>query len=47
MPQPEAYIGGAATLFDDKGALVDESTRKFMQKFLAAFALWIERNAPR
>ena len=47
MPQPEAYIGNAATLFDDKGALVDESTREFMQKFLQAFAQWIERNATR
>ena len=47
MPQPEAYIGNAAKLFDDKGVLADESTRAFMQKFLAAFAQWIERNAPR
>ena len=47
MQQPEAYIGNAAALFDDKGALTDESTRKFMGKFLAAFAKWIERNAPR
>ncbi len=45
MPQPEAYVGDAAKLFDDKGALVDESTRAFMQKFLAAFAQWIERFA--
>jgi chromate reductase len=47
MAQPEAYIGGAAALFDDKSALVNDSTREFMQKFLAAFAQWIERNAPR
>ena len=47
MAQPEAYIGNAAALFDDKGALTNESTREFMQKFLAAFAQWIERNAPR
>ena len=47
MPQPEAYIGKAATLFDDNGALVDTPTREFMQKFLQAFAQWIERNAPR
>jgi chromate reductase, NAD(P)H dehydrogenase (quinone) len=46
MPQPEAYVGNAASLFDDKGALIDESTARFMQKFLASFALWIERNAP-
>ena len=47
MPQPEAYVGNAAKLFDDKGMLVDESTREFMQKFLAAFAKWIERFASR
>jgi chromate reductase len=47
MQQPEAYIGKAATLFDDNGALVDNSTREFLQKFLQAFAQWVERNAPR
>jgi chromate reductase len=45
MQQPEAYIGNAASLFDDKGAIVNESTREFMQKFLQAFARWIDRNA--
>jgi chromate reductase len=47
MPQPEAYVGSAGTLFDDKGALVNESTRAFLGKFLDAFAKWIERNAQR
>ena len=47
MPQPEAYIGNAKALFDDKGALVDDSTRAFLQKFLQAFASWIARNAKR
>jgi chromate reductase, NAD(P)H dehydrogenase (quinone) len=42
----EAYIGNAAKLFDDKGALIDDSTRQFMQNFLQRFADWIERNAP-
>ena len=45
LQQPEAYIGGAAKLFDEKGALVSDSTREFLQKFLQAFAQWIERNA--
>ncbi len=44
MPQPEAYLGGAAKLFDASGALVDATTRDFLQKFLTAFAQWIERN---
>ena len=47
LQQPEAYVGGGAGLFDDKGALVNDATRGHMQKFLAAFAQWIERNAPR
>ena len=46
LQQPEAYIGGAAQLFNDKGELTNESTREFMGKFLHAFAQWIERNAP-
>jgi chromate reductase len=45
MPQPEAYIGGVAAMFDDKGTLTNDTTREFLQKFLAAFAQWIERNA--
>jgi chromate reductase, NAD(P)H dehydrogenase (quinone) len=44
MPQPEAYIGGAAKIFDAGGALTGDSVRTFMQKFLTAFAQWIERN---
>jgi chromate reductase len=45
MAQPEAYIGGAGDLFDDAGALKKPETREFIEKFLAAFAAWIERNA--
>ena len=45
MQQPEAYIGNAASLFDEQGAIVNGSTREFMQKFLQAFARWIDRNA--
>jgi chromate reductase len=45
LQQPEAYIGGAAKLFDDSGMLVNDTTREFLQKFLQAFAQWIERNA--
>ena len=44
MQQPEAYIGNAKALFDDKGALINDSTRDFLRKFLQAFARWIERN---
>jgi len=44
MPQPEAYIGGAANLFGADGAITNDSTREFVTKFLAAFAQWIARN---
>ena len=44
MPQPEAYIGNAATLFDADGKLTNDSTRDFVTKFLTAFAHWIGRN---
>jgi chromate reductase len=45
MQQPEAYIGNAANLFDDKGNIANDSTRDFMQKFLQSFSQWIERNS--
>lgn len=45
LQQPEAYIGGAASLFDDAGDIAKEDTRKFLTKFLTAFGAWIEANA--
>jgi chromate reductase len=45
LQQPEAYIGGAAELFDAQGNVAKDSTREFLHKFLAAFAAWIDRNA--
>ena len=48
MPSPEAYIGGAAKLFDEQGTLTSESTREFITKFMRSFADWVERiRAPR
>src|SRR5262249_3810248 len=44
MQQPEAYIGGAADLFDETGNLKKDSTREFLTKFLTAFVVWIEKN---
>jgi chromate reductase len=44
MQQPEAYISNAGKLFDgDK--LNNESTEKFLQTFIDAFAAWVERHA--
>lgn len=44
MPQPEAYIGGAAELFDDNGKLTNDSTRKFLKTYLEAFEKWVHTN---
>ncbi|MHB8310725.1 MAG: NADPH-dependent FMN reductase [Metallibacterium sp.] len=41
LAQPEAYVGGAGTLFDEQGRIANEATRGFMQKFLDAFAAWV------
>jgi chromate reductase len=45
MPHPEAYIGQAASLFDDQGTLINDKTKDLLAKFLAAYERWIERNA--
>lgn len=45
MAQPEAYIGGAAALFDDAGKLTKDSTKDFLKKFMDAFEKWIHTNA--
>ncbi|WP_158880980.1 NADPH-dependent FMN reductase [Rhodanobacter sp. L36] len=42
MQQPEAYIGGVADLFDDNGKLTSDETAKFLDKFMKAFAKWVE-----
>jgi chromate reductase len=45
MQQPEAYVGGAAELFDDDGALVKAGAREFLATFMEAFAAWVEVHA--
>lgn len=44
MQQPEAYIGGAADLFDEQGQIKNERTRALVGKFMTAFAAWIETH---
>src|SRR3954454_3786263 len=46
MQQPEAYVAGAAQLFDAEGKLNNDKTREFLTTFARAFAAWIERIAP-
>jgi chromate reductase len=47
MQQPEAYIANAGKLFDPQGRIAVDTTRELMQKFLAAFACWIEQHTAR
>jgi chromate reductase len=42
LAQPEAYIGGAARLFDADGNLTNDGTREYLRNFMVAFAAWIE-----
>ncbi len=44
MQQPEAYIGGAANLFDENGNLANDSIKEFVAKFIHAFTAWVETN---
>ncbi len=45
MQQPEAYIGGAAKLFDANGNITNETTRALLIKFMDAFAAWVVKNS--
>jgi len=45
MAQPEAYIGGASALFNDRGKLTNDSTKKFLKSFMEAFEKWVDTNA--
>jgi chromate reductase len=47
LQQPEAYIGGAAGLFDANNNLSNESTRDFLRKFMEAYSAWIEQTQRR
>lgn len=46
LTQPEAYVGNMAQLFDDSGALNNESTKAFLQQYLLAFRRWIDNHPP-
>jgi chromate reductase len=42
MPQPEAYIGGVAALFDENSNLKNESTKEFLKKYMEGFTNWVQ-----
>lgn len=44
MCQPEGYIGNAATLFDAAGNISQDETRKFLERYMQAFADWVGRH---
>jgi len=44
LQQPEAYVGGAAKLFDDAGKLTNDDTRKFLSGFVDAFEAWVLKH---
>jgi chromate reductase len=43
MQQPEAYVGGADKLFNERGEISQDKTREFLQGFINGYAGWIER----
>ncbi len=43
MQQPEAYVGGASKIFDERGKINNDSTREFARKFINAFGEWVEK----
>lgn len=45
LTQPEMYLSRAPSLFDANGDLASEDTKQLFEKFLSAFAVWVERNA--
>lgn len=45
MQQPEAYVGNAGKLFDDKGQLQVADTREFFTSFMKAFDSWVQKIA--
>jgi chromate reductase len=44
LQQPEAYIGDAGSLFDERGELSNASTAEFLSGYLGAFKAWVGRH---
>ncbi|WP_223520816.1 NADPH-dependent FMN reductase [Pseudomonas sp. GL-B-19] len=43
MQQPEAYLSGAGSAFDESGK-PSESVKPFLQKFINAYGQWVEQH---
>jgi uncharacterized iron-regulated membrane protein len=44
LQQPEAYVGGIGDAFGEDGALVKDSLREFLQKYIDAFAGFVAQQ---
>jgi chromate reductase len=43
LQQPEAYLGGVASLIDASGRITSSETVEFLKRFVGAFEQWIRR----
>jgi chromate reductase len=44
MQQPELYVGGVDKAIEVGGKVANDGTKQLLEKFLAKFADWIDRN---
>lgn len=44
MQQPEAYLSFVDKLFDDKGNMNNEGTKKFLNQFMQTFLTWVQTH---
>ncbi|MGO4378911.1 NADPH-dependent FMN reductase [Pseudoduganella sp. RAF53_2] len=47
MPGPEVYIGNGTSLLGPDGHVTNDQTKETLKKWAAAFANWVEANAPK
>ena len=45
LGQPEAFIGNREGLFNDKGQIGPEDTRKFLQTWMDKYVAWVKAHA--
>lgn len=45
MQQPEVYIHGVDKLFDEEGNIKNKDTKALLEKAIAAYIKWFEKNA--
>ncbi len=43
MQQPEAYVGHADKIFNERGEISADRTREFLSGFINSYATWVER----